>query len=209
MFEQICPRCKSSRIQLGFNDAPIMLHLIGVRELLCNNCNLEFKRFVLGRPPRRTISDKTEVSCNKRRAQRFNINLPVQVAIVLTEDRGGSVQYSSPLQGYTRDVSKIGLAIVLPANRIEGQHPMPAFAGQNRMLWVQLGLSSGTVTMRATPIRCEALNQSAAGRLVGVHIKSVHQADQARFFNYLHLLESRTECPQTTVNPKQKLLLEI
>jgi len=38
-----CPRCKSSRIQRGYNNTLILLRLAGLHELLCNNCGLEFK----------------------------------------------------------------------------------------------------------------------------------------------------------------------
>jgi len=44
---QICPRCGSSRIRHGYGRERFGLRLIGVRELLCNQCNLSFTRFVL------------------------------------------------------------------------------------------------------------------------------------------------------------------
>ena len=44
---QICPRCGSSRIRHGYGRERFGLRLIGVRELLCNHCNLSFTRFVL------------------------------------------------------------------------------------------------------------------------------------------------------------------
>jgi len=44
---QICPRCGSTRVRHGYGRERFGLRLIGVRELLCNHCNLSFTRFVL------------------------------------------------------------------------------------------------------------------------------------------------------------------
>ena len=44
---QICPRCSSTRVRRGYGRERFGLRLIGVRELLCNHCNLSFTRFVL------------------------------------------------------------------------------------------------------------------------------------------------------------------
>ena len=44
---QICPRCGSTRVRHGYGRERFGLRLIGVRELLCNQCNLSFTRFVL------------------------------------------------------------------------------------------------------------------------------------------------------------------
>ena len=44
---QICPRCGSTRVRRGYGRERFGLRLIGVRELLCNHCNLSFTRFVL------------------------------------------------------------------------------------------------------------------------------------------------------------------
>lgn len=44
---QTCPRCGSLRVRHGYGRERFGLRLIGVRELLCNHCNLSFTRFVL------------------------------------------------------------------------------------------------------------------------------------------------------------------
>ena len=44
---QICPRCGSTRVRRSYGRERFGLRLIGVRELLCNHCNLSFTRFVL------------------------------------------------------------------------------------------------------------------------------------------------------------------
>lgn len=42
-----CPKCRSSQIWPGYNKPPLILRLILIRELLCNNCNLIFRAFAL------------------------------------------------------------------------------------------------------------------------------------------------------------------
>jgi hypothetical protein len=42
-----CPKCRSSRVRRGYTDTPLLLRLIGVYNLLCDNCNLLFKGFAV------------------------------------------------------------------------------------------------------------------------------------------------------------------
>lgn len=54
MIAQRCPKCHSSRVRRGYEDTPLVLRLIGIYSLLCDNCNLLFKGFALpGTVPRR------------------------------------------------------------------------------------------------------------------------------------------------------------
>ena len=60
MIAQRCPKCGSTRLRRGYTDTPLLLRVIGVYELLCENCNLLFRGFALpgtvparGRPRRR------------------------------------------------------------------------------------------------------------------------------------------------------------
>jgi hypothetical protein len=45
---QKCPKCHSSRIRKGYRPTPFMLRLVGLRHLLCNDCNLLFTGFSIG-----------------------------------------------------------------------------------------------------------------------------------------------------------------
>jgi hypothetical protein len=47
MIGQRCPKCGSSRVRRGYKDTPLVLRLIGIYSLLCDNCNLLFKGFAL------------------------------------------------------------------------------------------------------------------------------------------------------------------
>ena len=47
MIAQRCPKCGSSRVRRGYTDTPLLLRMIGVYALLCDNCNLLFKGFAV------------------------------------------------------------------------------------------------------------------------------------------------------------------
>lgn len=110
---------------------------------------------------------------------------------MIADERTKQLRYSPTLEGYARDISKIGLAIILPAIRVAGHDFTRNFTGQNKTLWVRLGLPTGPVTMRVTPVRHEALDNPSGSYLVSVHIKTIYEADQARFFNYISGLGER------------------
>lgn len=47
MIAQRCPKCRSTRLRRGYTDTPLLLRMIGVYSLLCDNCNLLFKGFAV------------------------------------------------------------------------------------------------------------------------------------------------------------------
>jgi transcription initiation factor TFIIIB Brf1 subunit/transcription initiation factor TFIIB len=55
-----CPRCESERIQRDYEDAVIVLRVIGLHKLVCNNCGLVFKRFDPFRTVQRTRDEEHE-----------------------------------------------------------------------------------------------------------------------------------------------------
>ena len=64
MIAQRCPKCRSRRVRRGYTDTPLLLRLVGIYSLLCDNCNLLFKGFAVpGTVPARG-------SHRRRRAQR-------------------------------------------------------------------------------------------------------------------------------------------
>src|SRR5205085_5319733 len=141
MFEKHCPRCRSTRLQLGYKESS--LRLIGIGELLCNNCNLEFKSFTLFGSLRREQSTREETTRNRRRAPRFKVRLPVRVAQIISYSDGGEARLSTPLSGEARDLSKLGLAIILPASGVGGYD----FTDLSKRLSIHLTLPDGVVTM--------------------------------------------------------------
>lgn len=43
MISQRCPKCKSKRVRRGYQKTPLFLRMIGIYELLCDDCNLLFR----------------------------------------------------------------------------------------------------------------------------------------------------------------------
>src|SRR3977135_4308912 len=42
-----CPKCSSNRIRRGYAYDPLIIRMLGFRELLCDSCNLRFRGFVI------------------------------------------------------------------------------------------------------------------------------------------------------------------
>jgi hypothetical protein len=63
----VCPACGSSRLRNGYRAAPLPLRLLGVRTLLCDNCNYEFRAFA-PIAPKRQYSRRSQ-----RKADIFNM----------------------------------------------------------------------------------------------------------------------------------------
>lgn len=62
----LCPSCGSGRLRNGYRTAPLPLRMLGIRTLLCDNCNFEFRAFC-PREPKRGNGQRS-----KRKADVFN-----------------------------------------------------------------------------------------------------------------------------------------
>lgn len=62
----MCPSCGSGRLRNGYRTAPLPLRVLGIRTLLCDNCNFEFRAFC-PREPKRGNGQRS-----KRKADVFN-----------------------------------------------------------------------------------------------------------------------------------------
>ncbi len=47
MISQVCPKCNSGRVRSGYRPTPLWSKLLFRYNLLCNNCNWEFKGFAI------------------------------------------------------------------------------------------------------------------------------------------------------------------
>jgi hypothetical protein len=187
MFKPHCPRCQSSRLQLGFKDTPLPLRLVGVQELLCNNCNLEFKGVAFGKLERAKATHEETIR-NRRRAPRFKVKVPFTLAVLIKDPRSQGVKYSPMLHGHTVDISGIGLALFLPDVRA-GEYDVSA---HDQRLWLKLELPTGAVVMRVSPVRREKMagGGSGAGWIIGAHIRQIDEADSAQYHAYVETLAS-------------------
>ncbi len=187
MFVRRCPKCGSSRVQRGFNDPPLPLRLIGIYDLLCNNCDFEFKGFALPGTIKRTRRAKIELSrsgaIRSRRAPRVQVQLPVKMHVYGSGETLGDIRIMPVVTGFTRDVSEIGLASVFPMARFNDED----FTDEHRRLRITINLPQSEVRLYATAVRYEILDNGGKERgwLVGARITKMSPADRAQLFSYL------------------------
>ena len=136
-----CPRCESERIQRDYDDAPVVLRLIGLHKLLCNTCGLVFKGFdPLGSVQRApSEAEGTREGRNRRRGPRYNVHLPAAISLIDDKVQVGKVTYSEPSRGHCDTISKFGMSLSLVGARFsEGE-----LSRIGRLLFVRIELPEG------------------------------------------------------------------
>jgi PilZ domain len=119
---------------------------------------------------------------NRRRDKRREARLKFKVTLA---DRKLSSNGRSPwVEGYTRDVSINGLALLVPAIRI-GEHYL---VGDDRVLLLVLELPIGPTELKVIPLRYEGLEDDIAGGgyLIGVKISEASETDLAHYADFVH-----------------------
>lgn len=188
MFTPRCPRCQSRRIQHGFNDAPLGLRLLGINELFCHNCHLEFKGFALPGSLKRVPSSRDEAGVNRRRAPRFKARLTAYVSLMDVDPASKGMRYSAELRGQTRQISAMGLSVELP----ESPDWSRRFNGSGRRLRIRLLLPAvGPIHLHIAPVYQAKLDESRseAGHLIAGPITKIEGTDRARLLDYLGTLQ--------------------
>ena len=87
-------------------------------------------------------------SIDLRRAPRARVRVPVKTLILGTEIKMSGTNYSQSLSGYTRDLSKIGVATILPGAQLNDLD----LTGKYRRLKIVLELSPEMVEIFATTV---------------------------------------------------------
>ncbi len=131
----------------------------------------------------RAIVARMRAYVGSRHAPRQRLRLPCRVSLLELTARGENSPRTSPLDGYTRDLSTSGLALILPAVRVGGRY----LTGPDVTLSILLEHPAGPLALLATPVRYEQLGSDDAeqGYLIGVHLKEMSAADRARYEAYL------------------------
>lgn len=186
-----CPKCGSARVQRGFDDPSFLLRLLGVHELLCNNCGNEFRGFALPGTVKRSRGVKIELSRHlpsdqRRRALRTIARLPVQLigsGTASAEDLIVRAPVPAVETGHTRDLSEIGLATVFPDAKFSDRE----FQGMRRRLHLSLQLPERPIRVFATAVRYEYREKGAddEGWLIGARITKMSQEDRMKLVDYL------------------------
>ena len=135
-----CPRCQSERIQRDYDDAVVVLRMIGLHKLLCNNCGLVFKGFDPLRTARRKPSVETNnwQGQNRRRGPRYNVHLSAAISLIDDKVQIGKATYSAPSRGHCETISKFGMRLSLVGTRFtEGE-----LSRIGRLLFISIDLKT-------------------------------------------------------------------
>jgi hypothetical protein len=109
----VCPSCGSSRIRNDYRPAPLVLRVIGIRALLCDYCNRQFRAFSPTAPRARASRNTTRRLDLPRRTTPFNYNhteppsreevrLELQASrLLLTIESNQDEQIKVDLSGFT------------------------------------------------------------------------------------------------------------
>jgi hypothetical protein len=117
----------------------------------------------------------------RRRKARRRAQLVVPTAAIVGKNTTQSI-----FEGYTRDISAGGIALVIPALKsCDGDN-----LREGGSVEIALELPAITIRMRATPVRCEVLEGSDRGCLIAARIVELNDVDRARLADYLRRLSS-------------------
>lgn len=132
-------------------------------------------------------------SDNRRRSPRFKAQLRARLlfSVVLSGGETSTHQPSGRLHlvGHTKDISEIGLALVVPIAEIDEQY----LTSQNSKMQIELYLPGGPIKITARPVHYKPLDESSGegvfteGYLIGAEITKV--SDRDLFTEYLSTLE--------------------
>lgn len=177
-----CPRCESERIQRDYDDAVIVLRVIGLHKLLCNNCGLVFKRFDPLRTVQRAPAGEVKEIRNRRRAPRYNVHLPTEISLVDDRVKVGKATYSEPSRGHCETISKFGMNLSLVGTRFtEGE-----LSRAGRLLFVRVDLPEGPIEAVVSLVTHERVGDERKKKWsLGVKIHQMSDDDTKRLETYL------------------------
>jgi len=177
-----CPRCKSSRIQRGYEESQIILRLAGLHKLLCNNCSLEFRGFDPLRKLPRTPARRTKFATNERRFPRHKVHLPATISLVERNVLTWDVAYTHRSQGHCEIISQIGMALSFVGSRFPANDLMRPGCS----LFVTLNLPGGAIAAVVSIVYWERRgHNNRSSWFVGTTISQMSEQDAARLASYL------------------------
>lgn len=149
---------------------------------------------------------------DRRQSPRLRMRLPFTVSIHRDGELNGSRKRAQTLNGYTRDLSQKGLALLVPQVHLDGHH----LAASGRELEIELDLDRGKrISMRVMPRRYERLDESESGctYLIGARIVSLAETDRLRYLSFVtHNLKRaprRQKEPLQKPREKEKVTLDL
>jgi hypothetical protein len=178
-----CPRCNSTRIQLGYDNPPMPLRFVGLRELLCNKCGLEFKGLDplsrLERSPRFEV-DSTGTH---RRAPRYPVHIPATIYLTEQDPETGKLSHSKPSWGHCVSISKTGLTLSFVGTKFTKEE----VSRVGQLLFVIIEIPNNPIEVVVSVVR-HASSGNVNGnrkRIVGAAVCGISEDDAARLDSYL------------------------
>lgn len=176
-----CPRCKSERIQRDYDDAVLLLRMVGMHKLLCNNCGLVFKAFDPKGTHRRAPAEK-KTARNRRRAPRFSVHLPTAISLIDSKVQVGKASYSAPSRGHCETISQFGMRFSLVGTRF----PEAELSQIGRKLFVRIELPDGLIEVVVTIVSSDRAGEGARRKWqLGAKIHQISDPDRERLTAYL------------------------
>ncbi len=120
---------------------------------------------------------------NRRHAPRRTTRLDFKLSLVDAKKGTDAGRQELAPNGYTRDISATGLALIVPAIRIGDYY----LSGEDHTLRIWLKLQGGLIQIDAIAKRHERLddtNSGETGYLIGAHITEINEIDRALFTKY-------------------------
>ena len=130
--------------------------------------------------PRRIVSRLRRFIGNRRRCKRVRTRLTFTLSLSDPRVNTNGARRLPSLDGHTLDISSTGLALIVPAIRVEEHY----LAGADRKLHVKLELPSGSVEMKVATVRYESLEDDT-GYLIGARILEMSDTDRVSFEKYV------------------------
>lgn len=137
---------------------------------------------------RRRITHLREIVADRRNSPRRNAQRQARLLFnvsVVRDETGESQTQTIPLEGFTRDLSETGLALIVPSLRIGDRYLVDE---ECTLRVVLVDLPTGEVEIFCTPRRYEQLHKPETGHLIGVEITQMSENDRARLLQYLKTL---------------------
>jgi hypothetical protein len=120
-----------------------------------------------------------------RSARRYNLQVPVRITIEPDETNGKltSRRESLSASGETKDLSKSGIAFIVPSIRLREYY----LVGENRTLQAELDLPNGKIRMQIVGVRYEqiGIHDSTVNYLIGAKILFISPLEQEIYEEYL------------------------
>lgn len=176
-----CPRCKSQRIQRDYDDAIVLLRMVGLHKLLCNNCGLVFKGFDPLGSHQRAPSEKAKMHRNRRRGPRYYAHLPTAISLIDSTVKVGTASYSQPSRGHCETISKFGMGLSLVGTRFSEGDLLPG-----NLLFIRVDLPDGWVEAVVTIVNSQRTGEEGKKKWsLGANIHQISDEDKERLEAYL------------------------